>query len=354
MGCGGLPMNEPVRIGFVGLGIISETHLAVLADLPEAELAFTVDPRTGPATFRDATPPHYRDLADALKEHDADLIVIATPTSTHADLATEALTSTSARVLVEKPLVHNLDALDQFTSLAGELDLDQRLLVAHHFAFSPEVRWAADLIEAHPDWGPMTEITSAFYDPYILRGQEAFDSYGSSWTDSGINQLSMLTRFVDLDQLTSRQETDNGAAAWATAHYRSRGATGLARLRTSWLTGSSSKRTTLRLAEADIEIWLDHTAMTGFAARGDQLLATHDNDGQTPRKVAHYRPLYEPILADASETALTLDAARIVTRLLYVRPERALSITKNDGPRHWGQRFKPTSERPASGQREPR
>jgi predicted dehydrogenase len=314
-----------VRIGFVGLGIIAETHLAVLAEMPQAVLVFTADPRSdrAPIEFRGGAVPHHPTLADALVVHGtdaADLIVLATPTPTHADLAVEALSRTTARVLVEKPLVHEPTELDRLASLAGDgVDLG-RVAVAHHFAFSPEVRWAAGQIEGHPDWGPVTAATVAFHDPYILLGEHAFSSYVSSWMDSGVNQLSMLTRFVDLVGLTARHEDERGASAWCTAAYEHRGEAGTARLRTSWLTGASSKESVLTLGRAGVEVWVDHTAMTGFTARGTDLLATFDSDTEPPRKIAHYRPLYETLLSGADDPVLRFETAATVTRLLHARP----------------------------------
>jgi len=313
-----------VRIGFVGLGIIAETHLAVLADMPQAELVFTADPHAdrAPVEFRGRAVPHHATLADALAAHGpdaADLLVLATPTPTHADLAVEALTRTTARVLVEKPLVHEPAELDRLARLADQgVDLG-RVAVAHHFAFSPEVRWAAGQIDGHPKWGPVTAVTVAFHDPYILLGQHAFASYVSSWMDSGVNQLSMLTRFVDLVALTARHEDARGASAWCTAAYEHRGETGTARLRTSWLTGASSKESVLTL-DRGVEVWIDHTAMTGFAARGTDLLATFDSDTEPPRKIAHYRPLYETLLSGADDSVLRFETAATVTRLLHARP----------------------------------
>jgi predicted dehydrogenase len=311
-------MSAPVRVGLVGLGIIAETHLAVLADLPQATLSFTVDPRTDtPVPFLGSIAPHHDDLTHALAAHEPDLVVVATPTPTHGELTAQALTMSAARVLVEKPLVHDLDTLAQLCALSTTADLRGRVSVAHHFAFSPEVRWAADQITRHPEWGPITGITSAFYDPYILRGEEAFASYVSSWMDSGANQLSMLARFVDLVALTSAQQDDGGASAWCTAEYRSRGRAGTARLRTSWCTGSSSKRTNLALGRSGVELWIDHTAMTGFAAHGDQLLGAHGNDGRTPRMIAHYRRLYESLLTDDPDPVLSFDCAVTVTEILH-------------------------------------
>ncbi|MGC5014842.1 Gfo/Idh/MocA family protein [Streptosporangium sp. DT93] len=314
-------MSDRVRVGLAGVGIIAETHLAVLAERPEVSLEFTADPRIAqPPLFRGSRPPHYGSLTDALGAHRPDLIVIATPTATHADLVASALTRSSARVLVEKPLVHDLASLARLASLDGAADARGRVFTAHHFAFSPEVLWAAEQIAGHEEWGPVTGITSAFYDPYAVRGEDAFTSYVSSWTDSGINQLSMLSRFVDLTALVSVRQTDGGASAWCVCEYRSRGEVGRARLRTSWLAGSSSKETVLALGGSDVEIWIDHTAMTGFVAGAGELLGTHGDDGRTPRKIAHYRPLYESLLSDRPDPVLGLDVATTITGLYHATP----------------------------------
>ncbi|MBL1095735.1 Gfo/Idh/MocA family protein [Streptomyces coffeae] len=314
-------MSDLVRIGLVGVGTIAETHLQVLAEQPWVALEFTVDPKhTESPVFRGTKPPHYGDLAHALEAHQPDLIVIATPTGTHADLTVQALALSSARVLVEKPLVHDLASLARLRSLDGSADVRGRVFTAHHFAFSPEVRWASDQLAGHSEWGPITGITSAFYDPYIIQGEQAFASYISSWMDTGVNQLSMLARFVDLTALTSAQQTDGGASAWYTCEYRSRDAVGTARLRSSWLTGSSSKETTLVFGHSGVEVWIDHTAMTGFAAQDGRLLAAYGSDGRTPRKVAHYRPLYESLLSGRPDPVLSFDTATTITELHLATP----------------------------------
>jgi predicted dehydrogenase len=310
-------MDDHVRVGFVGLGIIAETHLEVLAELPEVSLEFTADPKVvEPPEFRGAKPPHYPGLREALEAHQPDLIVIATPTSTHAGLAEQALTRSTARVLVEKPIVDDRGSLNRLRALP---EVDGRVFVAHHFAFSPEVRWVAEQLAEHPEWGPVTDVTSAFHDPYLLRGEQAFASYTSSWTDSGVNQLSVLARVVELVERTSVRDLDDGASGWATFTFRSGDSTGTARLRTSWLTGASSKETVFICGWTGVEIWIDHTAMTGFAARGTRLLSTHGSDGRTPRKIAHYRPLYRSLLSGQPDPVLTFGTAAAITELHGVR-----------------------------------
>ncbi|MEU8513985.1 Gfo/Idh/MocA family oxidoreductase [Kitasatospora sp. NPDC048722] len=314
-------MTDPVRVGLAGVGIIAETHLAVLAERDDVSLEFTADPRpAGLVDFRGAEPPHYGSLGEALDAHWPELVVIATPTETHADLAVLALLRSSARVLVEKPLVHDLASLARLRELDQKTDVAGRLFTAHHFAFSPEVDWAVELVAGNPDWGPITTITSAFYDPYVLRGAEAFASYVSSWMDSGVNQLSMLTRFVDLTGLASSRQMDGGASAWCTVEFRSRGVAGMARLRSSWLTGSSSKESSLVFDRSGVEVWIDHTAMTGFAARQGELLAAFGNDGRTARKVAHYRPLYASLLSGRPDPVLGFDAAATITAIHHAVP----------------------------------
>ncbi|MFJ9696157.1 Gfo/Idh/MocA family protein [Kitasatospora sp. NPDC101183] len=308
-------MSNEVRVGLVGVGIIARTHLAVLAERADVALEFTVDPKAGPVDFRGGTPPHYTGLAEALDAHRPDLIVLATPTDTHADLVTLALLRSTATVLAEKPLVHDLASLDRLRALGEQTDLRGRLFTAHHFAFSPEVDWAAEQLASHPAWGPVTTITSAFHDPYVQRGEQARASYGSSWTDSGVNQLSMLTRFVELTGLLSAQQLDGGMSAWCTVAFRSRGETGTARLRSSWLTGASSKESSLALGRSGVELFLDHTAMTGFAVHEGELLAAFGNDGRTDRKVAHYRPLYASLLSGRPDPVLGFEATERVTTI---------------------------------------
>lgn len=313
---------EPVRVGLVGIGVIAATHLTVLAERPDVELEFTVDPGpVEPVEFRGGRPPHYGGLGEALDGHRPDLLVLATPTETHAELLTTALLRSTARILVEKPLVHDRASLAALRALDGKSDVRGRVFTAHHFAFSPEVDWAADLIAAHPDWGPVTTVTSAFYDPYVLRGPEAFASYVSSWTDSGVNQLSMLTRFVDLVGVRSFRQTDGGASAWCAVDFRSRGEAGTARLRSSWLTGSSSKESSLAFGRSGVEVWIDHTAMTGFAARDGELLAAFGNDGRTERKVAHYRPLYASLFSGRPDPVIGFEAAERITAIHRAVPD---------------------------------
>jgi predicted dehydrogenase len=307
-----------IKVGMVGLGTIAQTHLAVLAERPDVVVQFTVD------TERDRArevlghqPPFYRRLSEALDEHEPDLVVLATPVRTHAQLTLQVLERSNARVLVEKPMVHDLVILYELTKAAEALGKRDRISVAHHFAFSPEVLWAAAQIDQHPEWGPVTRITCSFHDAFIAEAEHAFEAYISSWMDSGVNQLSMLERFVHPLKCGPLHESDGGATAWCSVRFWcGLDTVGDALLRTSWEAAGSSKRTTLYLDESGTEVWVDNTALTAFVAKDGEIVDQFVDDGTTPRKVAHYRPLYESLLSASPDPILGFDAAERFLRLL--------------------------------------
>jgi predicted dehydrogenase len=223
-------------------------------------------------------------------------------------------------VLVEKPLVGDLAGLDELRRLLADGDdgLRDRVFVAHHYAFAPEVTWASDLLGAHPEWGPVTGITAAFHDPYVggPEPEQAFVSK-TSWIDSGTNQLTMLSRLVDVVDRGPLHESAGGATCWCTATFSSDGTSGRALLRTSWEAAESSKRTTIRLDHSGTEIRLDHTAVTGFVVQGGELVAERTDDGRMPRMLTHYLPLYRSLLLPDPDPILGFDAACAIVELLH-------------------------------------
>ena len=167
--------------------------------------------------------------------------------------------------------------------------------------------------------GPVTAATTAFHDPYLLLGPHAFESYVSSWMDSGINQLSMLTRFVDLTDLTARHEDDRGAGAWCTAAYTTGGARhGPAAHQLAHhgqqqgdrADAGRRRRRGLDRPHGDDRL---HGPGAGLAGRLRQRARAAPQD-------RHYRPLYETLLSAADDPVLGFGTAATVTRLLHARP----------------------------------
>src|SRR5262245_53282355 len=93
------------QILIAGLGEVAQTHLRVLEQTPGADVVAGLDIAAKPEmTFRGHTAPLYRTPEDAAAHHDPDVVVIATPTPTHATVCGQITACfPAARILVEKP-----------------------------------------------------------------------------------------------------------------------------------------------------------------------------------------------------------------------------------------------------------
>jgi predicted dehydrogenase len=85
------------------------------------------------------------DSLGAVTDPEADAVVIATPVSTHHELAKAALES-GKHVLVEKPLCHSVAAAEELVELAQRQG--KHLCVGHVFLFNSGVRGVRNLIQS--------------------------------------------------------------------------------------------------------------------------------------------------------------------------------------------------------------
>lgn len=291
-------MAERRRVLVVGLGTIAQTHLSVLAQRSDVTVVAGVDPVADGHAF-----PVFGSLAAALAaEPDPDLVVVATPTDTHVPLVREIVDRTGALVLSEKPLATSL------ADLAGLADVADRVRVAHHFAFSPEVEWARRHVVA-AGWGRPSRVLSVFHDAYAELPPSRVASLVSSWVDSGPNQLSVLAPFVGSCDLVSHAD-EGQRAVTVLAHDGGRTV-----LTSNWLAADSSKQTTLTY-DGDREVRLDHTSLTVTVLEGGLVTEHVGYTGTASRKEAHYRGLYDALLADPSDPRLGVDLATHIARLL--------------------------------------
>ncbi|MBV9012531.1 MAG: Gfo/Idh/MocA family oxidoreductase [Pseudonocardiales bacterium] len=100
-------------------------------------------------TFRGRGIPVYPTVQDARADHHPDVVVVATPTPTHAAVCGHvAEVFPSARVLVEKPAAANLTDARR---VLGEIGHQQPVEVAYHMSFSPEVSWAVEAARTRAD-----------------------------------------------------------------------------------------------------------------------------------------------------------------------------------------------------------
>jgi predicted dehydrogenase len=234
--------------------------------------------------------------------------VVATPTDTHLDLVSEVLERTRADVLSEKPVSRDWEAVQRFCE--RHADNLRRIRTVNHFAFSPEVVWASQVI-SRKRWGPPGRILSCFNDPYATRALHERRTYVSSWVDSGANQLALIARFAEGWALTGHDEAADGMRSVTSVDFDG----GKALLSTNWWTGASSKQTVLRWT-GDREVVLDHTCMTGVVLDDGRIREHFGNEGKVDRKTAHYAAMYRALFDDYEIDLLGLPLAVRISELL--------------------------------------
>jgi protoporphyrinogen oxidase/predicted dehydrogenase len=147
-------MVTPVRIGLVGLGYWGPNLARNLADSNAFELAYLCDSRQealGPSKGRYPEVRCTTRFDELLQDDEVEAIAIATPVSTHHELALSALEA-GKHVFVEKPLAGSSDEVRELTEVMEKRDLV--LMPGHTFLYSPPVT----TIKALMDSGELGEI----------------------------------------------------------------------------------------------------------------------------------------------------------------------------------------------------
>jgi predicted dehydrogenase len=132
-------MTSGLRIGVVGAGYWGSKHVRTLSSNPEVDQVAVIDPSAARVAALKRTYPAlqcFAALTEALPALDA--VVIATPPTTHAGLALEALHA-GRHVMVEKPLATSRAEAQQVVDAAAERDLV--VMVGHTFEHHAAV-WA--------------------------------------------------------------------------------------------------------------------------------------------------------------------------------------------------------------------
>lgn len=302
-----LPPDAPLSVLLVGLGTIARTHATVIDRFDRLRLAGAVDPTPG---FAVAAPTYatFREALDA--GTDPDLVVLATPTGTHVELVDEVLRASGAVVLCEKPLAATADEIEGLAQRHGAAVLAERVKVAHHFAFSPEVEWARRTAEQHPEWGRPTSILCVSHDPYGAIEHDRAASLVSSWVDSGPNQLSVAAAFSGGWKVASHEAATTRSV---TVLDHDGGRTTLV---TSWLAGDSSKQSEIEYDAAGVRVRIDHTSMTGLVLRDGVVVEQLTYTGADSRKVEHYLGVYRALLAAPDDHRLGVGLARTIAHVL--------------------------------------
>jgi hypothetical protein len=121
----------------------------------------------------------------------------------------------------------------------------------------------------------------------------------ASWIDSGINALSVLSRFVEpVGRMSLRRL---GPTSWSCYEGRiaCRGSDFNleALIITNWHVSAPARSTRITYASG-MELVLDHHAVSGYLIRNGEVREFFGSSGRVPRRESHYRALYRSFLTD--------------------------------------------------------
>ncbi len=142
------PWQVPVRVAVVGVGYWGPNLVRNLFESPSAEVVRICDMRSQALNALQARYPGIQRTTrfeDLLDDRSVEAIAIATPVSTHYDLASRALTA-GKHVFVEKPIADSSVQAQELVDLAEQQDLV--LMPGHTFLYSPPVNMIRSLLES--------------------------------------------------------------------------------------------------------------------------------------------------------------------------------------------------------------
>lgn len=137
-----------LRIGVIGYGYWGPNLVRNFYEAPGAQVSCVSDMRGDRLAVLNARYPTVRTTLDArelIEDPSIDAVAIATPVSTHFELALRALQE-GKHVLVEKPLASSTDQVQRLIDLARKRNLV--LMVDHTFVYAGAVRKIRELVES--------------------------------------------------------------------------------------------------------------------------------------------------------------------------------------------------------------
>jgi predicted dehydrogenase len=138
---------DVLRLGVVGAGVVGQMRVRAARDCPGFAVAAVADPDLGAAAraARGAGASPLADYRELLARPDVDVVVVATPTPLHEEIAVAAL-SAGKHVLCEKPLAPTGRACRRILDAARRTG--RTLAVGFNHRYLPPFRFLKDALDA--------------------------------------------------------------------------------------------------------------------------------------------------------------------------------------------------------------
>lgn len=150
---------NPIKIAVIGTGLIGQKHLEIVEANAECALVAVCDADpAGAAIAAKYGVPFYQNYTALLAEYSLQGAIIATPTNTHASVAT-ACAEQGIHILVEKPIARTLAEAKELLAVAESHGV--QILVGHHRRHNPLVQQARHIIQSG-EIGQLVGVTAMF------------------------------------------------------------------------------------------------------------------------------------------------------------------------------------------------
>ena len=148
---------EKIKIGVIGLGGVAQlVHLPNLSKMPNVEVSAVAETnknRLQTISEKFSIKQKFSNYKDLLEKSEVDAIIVATPTSTHKDIAIDCLQA-GKDVLVEKPLARTYLEAKQVLDAAKKAK--KKLMVGMNLRYRPDTMILRSLMNSN-------EIGEPFY-----------------------------------------------------------------------------------------------------------------------------------------------------------------------------------------------
>ena len=269
--------NDIIKLGLIGIGQSTVPQLTAINKIPNFEFSFFSDKNIN---IRDELNKRgYRKISfnteykEMLHVDEINAIVVATELENHYEHAKNVLNA-GKNLLLEKPATLFLNQLRELIQIAEDKELC--FVCSLHAAFDKTIDWILneeniDNLQEKYGWtNEITKIKCEFFDPYIydrsIIQKNRFVSLHDSWLDSGINALSVVSRFINPEKISFKKSNFKMCSdpifqdriVDAEVEY-SFNKNGEIHIYTSW-TKNINKKVTILINNRNAEIALDHAA----------------------------------------------------------------------------------------------
>jgi len=168
-------MSNPTRIGVIGAGLISQSHLDAYAKIEGAQVVAVADLNEEAATRTAATfgvERVYTDFRELLRRDDIDAVDVCLHNNLHAPVSIAALEA-GKNVYCEKPMAGSFADAQMMLDTAQKCG--RKLHIQLSFLYASETRAAKSLIES----GQLGEIYHARSTGFRRRGRPFVDGFGT-------------------------------------------------------------------------------------------------------------------------------------------------------------------------------